>query len=153
MSTTLYWHTITGSNRYYYRCDTTPNFNSAAMKSGNVSSSYDYASISNLYYGTTYYWRVRALNSVDTTDWSTVWTFHTNAGNLTLSSPANGATISGVNTTLYWHTITGSSRYYYRCDTTPNFNSGALKTGYVTSSYDYVSISNLYYGRPQGRRH
>jgi hypothetical protein len=40
-----------------------------------------------LFFGKNYYWRVRARNLVDTTSWSTQWTFNTN-DYVTLSSPA-----------------------------------------------------------------
>ena len=146
VSTTLYWNTITGSTKYDYQCDISSNFNSPYLQSGYVTSSYNYASVSNLRYGTTYYWRVRARNSVDTTAWSTVWKFVTAAPNVTLSSPSDASTLSGVSTTLYWNTITGSTKYDWRCDTVATFNTGALQSGYVTSSYNYVSVSNLYYG-------
>ena len=126
VSTTLYWNPITGSTRYDWRCDTVPTFNSSALQSGYETSSYNYTSISNLYYGTTYYWQVRARNSNDTTAWSTMWHFTTGDGPVVLSSPSDETTISGVSTTLYWNPITGSTRYDYQCDTTPNFNSSLL---------------------------
>ncbi|MBP5709658.1 MAG: T9SS type A sorting domain-containing protein [Bacteroidales bacterium] len=145
VTTTLYWNTIAGSTYYDYQYDTVPTFNSPVLKSGNRSSSYDYASISNLYYGKTYYWHVRARNSNDTTAWSATWTF-TTQGTMSLSSPANSATINSVSPTLYYNTITGSNYYDYQIDTVPTFNSPELKTGNRSSSYNYINISNLRYG-------
>ncbi len=54
---------------------------------------------------------------------------------VTLSSPANGSTVSGVSISIYWNGINGSTYYDYQYDTVSTFNSPALVTGSRSSSY------------------
>ncbi len=47
--------------------------------------------VSELYFDTIYFWRVRAIENNDTSDWSEIWTFHT-VKNIELDAPSNGST-------------------------------------------------------------
>ncbi|MDD3875273.1 MAG: T9SS type A sorting domain-containing protein, partial [Bacteroidales bacterium] len=141
---TVEWYPHTGVAFYDMEADTTPAFNSAAKRS--VSNAYYSSSNGNsdtryymqdLYFGKTYYWRVRARNANDTTDWSTPWTFNTN-DYVTLTSPTNAllnVSVSGTN--LDWNAHTGVAYYQLQIDTTNLFNSLYLTTldkPYISSS-------------------
>jgi hypothetical protein len=140
---TLYWNSITGVSYYDYEIDTTPNFNSSLLIAGyRTGSSF---TTSNLLFGQTYYWRVRARSSSDTTAWSSTWNFTVLTGPITLSSPSNGAVNQNINVTLYWNTVSGIDYYDYQLDTTPNFNSPLLLSSYRTGSS--LSTSNLLFGK------
>ncbi|HHU47505.1 MAG TPA: hypothetical protein GXZ40_06380, partial [Bacteroidales bacterium] len=140
---TLYWNSITGVSYYDYEIDITPNFNSPLLISGSrTGSSF---TTSNLLFGQTYYWRVRARHSNDIADWSTTWNFTVLTGPITLSSPSNGAVNQNINVTLYWNTVSGINYYDYQLDTTPNFNSPLLLSSYRTGSS--LSTSNLLFGK------
>ncbi|HPY80865.1 MAG TPA: hypothetical protein PK548_03380, partial [Bacteroidales bacterium] len=144
---TLSWNSMNGVSYYDYELDTTPNFNSPLLLAGSRSSSYSYFITSNLLFGKTYYWRVRARSSSDTTAWSTTWKFTVRTGPVTLSSPSNGAVNQNVNVTLSWNSISGIDYYDYQIDTTPNFNSPLLLAGTRPSSYSYFITSNLLFGK------
>ena len=146
---------ISGASYYEIELDTTPNFNSAlkrTLNAGSYNSSYGYYynSVSNLLYGTKYYWRARCANTTDTSGWSAVWYFTTRAVP-TLYSPSNNSTNMAVTQRLSVTEITGSNYYEIELDTTPNFNS-TLKRTLNASSYNssygyyYNSVSNLLYG-------
>ena len=123
-SRTLYWNNSRGSSSYIVQVDTTTNFNSELLRNLSISSSttntdtYKSTSITNMLYGTTYYWRVCAANAVDTSGWSSVWRF-TTAYQLTtaptLVSPANGSNEiqpSGVD--LVWNPLDNVTGYRYQ---------------------------------------
>ena len=143
---TLYWSSQDGINYYDYQVDVSPSFNSSQLISGNRSSSYSYVGMSNLLFGTTYYWRVRARHSADTLAWSTVRSFTVTNTPITLSTPSNGAVNINPNVTLYWSSQDGINYYDYQYDTTPNFNSPLLVSSSRPSSYSYVNTSNLRFG-------
>ena len=140
ISPSLEWTSISGTSRYQWQCDTTLEFNSPLFVQG-TSSSY-YATASGLHFGQTYYWRVRACTAADTSDWSSVRNF-TTPSRVTLTSPANGSTLTNVSTSLQWNSISGSSGYIYQYDALPTFNSNFLITA-TTTSY-YKSINGLNY--------
>ncbi|MCQ2286467.1 MAG: hypothetical protein MJZ76_06305, partial [Bacteroidales bacterium] len=145
VSVNIYWNGISGNTHYDYQYDIVATFNSSYLVTGTKTSSYSSASLTNLRYGQTYYWRVRARNANDTTVWTSAWKF-TTPSTMTLSSPSNNSTLTTIAPTLYWNTISGSSNYDYEIDITPNFNSPSLIKGSKTSSYNSTSLSNLKYG-------
>ena len=146
---------FTGSNYYEIELDTTSNFDSPMKQTLNAdtyysSYSYYYTTVSNLLYGTKYYWRARCAHAADTTDWSAVWDFTTGARPL-LYSPNNNTTNMAVTQRLCVQQFTGSNYYEIELDTTSNFDSPMKQTlnadtYYSSYSYYYTTVSNLLYG-------
>ncbi|MBR5983946.1 MAG: T9SS type A sorting domain-containing protein [Bacteroidales bacterium] len=156
----LRWNTLPGSSEYIIQLDTTPDFSSGALRNINETvsnantDSYKEKCVYDLYYGTMYYWRVCAINAADTTDWSETWQFHT-IDKVILFTPSNDTSAaSGFYTRqkLQWKNSIGSTLYIIQLDTTPNFNSGLLRTEpYITTNTDedtYLSKTfyNMRYG-------
>ncbi len=73
----LYWNDINDGNSYEYQYDTCNTFNSPSLVAGTEPIGTEQTTISGLHAGTTYYWRVRQISDVDTSDWSEVWNFTT----------------------------------------------------------------------------
>lgn len=149
---TLYWTYYTGLDKVIIELDTTASFNSPALRKINdsgSSSDYCYHTESNLYFGTTYYWRVKSYHAKDTTDWSAVLSF-TTYNFCTLSTPADSATNRYTSGTLYWKYSTGISKYQVQMDTVKTFDSPALYTKMESASSNdnaYMSYSELYFGK------
>ncbi len=135
----LQWYSITGLTNLDYQIDTIINFNSTNLISGSVSGSATNIS-SNLLYGTKYYWRIRARHSVDTSLWSSAWSFTTvdtlpNAPNLI--SPKNLATeLSPNNVLLDWGPVLGINLYKIELDTNNFFTDPIKKTFFPNLSLD-----------------
>ena len=99
-SVTLQWYTVSGASGYLVELDTTSSFNSPVYM---LSDTYTLTNnntiankgINNLFFGKTYYWRVRAVNGniSDTSDYSVVRTF-TTTPYPALYSPSNGAALN-----------------------------------------------------------
>ena len=141
---TIDWSPHTGVDFYDVELDTTNQFNSPALKfafknyfNSNDGNTDTYHFFEDLFFGKTYYWRVRARNAVDTTSWSTEWTFTTNDF-VTLSSPSEAqlnVTTSG--TILNWLPHTAVDAYHLQIDTTNIFNSSFTQNSnkaYINSS-------------------
>ena len=153
-SVELNWYQVSGTTGYELEVDTTSGFNSPLYTLYNSCSYLNgkaYVRINPLRYGTTYYWRVRAVNSNtnETSNYSAVWTFTTSSCP-TLYSPSNGTTLSNAaSVELNWYQISGTARYELEVDTTSRFDS-PVYTLYNSCSYlngkAYVSINPLMYG-------
>jgi Secretion system C-terminal sorting domain len=115
----LNWSNLNGSNYYLVEYDTSASFSSSIVFSDTVTPSNFIAT--NLYFNKTYYWHVKAINSVDTSSWSPVWRFKT-LNQLVHTSPANGAIGQALLTEINWSGASGASGYIYRFDTSPLFN-------------------------------
>ncbi len=139
------WTSILGNNGYMYQIDTTPSFNSPIFLQNSTAVSSSSTSVSNLYFGTTYYWRACAKSVNDTSDWSSTWSF-TTKNTVTNVSPSNGAINQDVLINIDWTSILGNNGYMYQIDTTPNFNSPIFLQNSTAISSSSVSVSNLYFG-------
>jgi hypothetical protein len=155
---TIDWEAFSGAEYYDYQIDTTDSFNSSVLISGSNEyiSSVNYNAdtehyVSELFFGKTYHWRVRARNSNDTSEWKSS-TFITK-DNVVLQSPSDESIVeNGV--TLNWDAHSGVDFYQYQADTSNLFNSPALLEG----ENDYISgvnynddteayINDLYFGK------
>ena len=98
-----------------------------------------------LLFGKKYFWRVKAIDDSDSSNWSAVRNF-TVINIVTLNLPDNGAKCQLLNVLLQWHSITGLTNYDYQIDTIINFNSTHLISGFVNGSAIGMSSSQLLYG-------
>ena len=141
VSITLQWNTLTGSTYYYVECDTSQSFNSPLHITDSINGS---SKTILFHYGKTYYWRVKACNENDTTQWSLPWSFTTPAA-VTLSSPADYYQNTTLSASLSWSSISGTSKYEAQWDTSASFNSPLLGSGTTTSTSKSASV--LHYGK------
>ena len=121
------------------------------------SNSYYYTTVSNLRYGTKYYWRARCAHSADTSSWSAVWNF-TTAYQLTtaptLISPANDSTYIDFQSVLalQWDTLANVNGYRYQVSTSSDFSTLFTQgtTAQTTASIHNLRPATTYYWRVQG---
>ena len=142
--TTLEWGVHVGVSFYEAQVDTSAGFSSPAFRS--VSNAYINSTggnfdtrwaISDLYFGKTYYWRVRARNTVDTCAWSPVWTFNTRDF-VTLTAPSDGLlNVSTAGISLDWSPHPIVAQYQVQWDIVNLFNSAFLQiqnTTYINNT-------------------
>lgn len=137
---TLDWDALTGISGYIYQYDTSATFNSPILYTGTLGAT-SQINAANLRFNTTYFWRVRAFNSVDTTAWQQVWSFSTMESFNNLL-PANGSVNQFPNVTLDWSAVGGILGYIYQYDTAATFNSPLLFTG-TLGNISQVNTANL----------
>jgi len=91
-----------------------------------------------LEYSTKYYWRVKAVFSADTSDWSTSWAFTTIDEDALippmLISPDNGSDDNEKNGILTWESIEDASFYELNVSMTSNFNNLVVEEFYLTDT-------------------
>ena len=156
---TLDWTAVSGSEQYQLQADTSANFNSTVLVNvannyinSNSSNSDTEYYLENLYFGKTYYWRVRAYITGDTSLWTGVRTFNT-VDYVTLSTPATG-TNTWTGLTLDWAAHPGVDFYDLEVDSSASFNSPvftAVTNTYINSNSSNADtehyLENLYFGK------
>ncbi|TVL98169.1 MAG: hypothetical protein CV087_21650 [Candidatus Brocadia sp. WS118] len=111
------------------------------------------ATLTDLEYNTSYYWRVKSYNVVDSSDWSEVWNFTTIGAPLVTPipfSPVNNATEVPVDPNLNWNPSTGAIFYQLQVSTDQNFNVVMFDSSEInTTSIQLAGLANntTYYWR------
>lgn len=105
---------------------TAEGFNSPFLRTFNENTSngsreFDSIYFKNLLFGKTFYYRVRGMHALDTTDWSGVKSFKTFAAP-NLKKPNNGSTDTHLSLELKWEEYEGASQYGVEVSNEPNFN-------------------------------
>jgi len=143
------WSTLSGINGYQYEISTDAQFTNPILYTTGTTSQ---ANLSNLSYGTTYYWHVRATHATDTSEWSATWNFTTVyqlTGIPTLISPVNGllqVTVSGI--LMEWASFNGATIYEVQYDDNNLFSSPVINnTVNVNQSTANLLSNTTYYWR------
>jgi hypothetical protein len=97
-----------------------------------------------LRFGHTYYWRVRARDCQQTSDWSEAFHF-TVLSSMSLEQPSNGAVNQALNVSLGVEPVPGFTGYEVFLDTNESFNSPGLQSFSFTSGQSEVETNFLYF--------
>jgi photosystem II stability/assembly factor-like uncharacterized protein len=113
----LDWNAVTGGNtgiiKYDVQLDTDPGFPNPVNFQTEFLTAYK---TSLLFFGQTYFWRVRAIDGTEISAWSEAWSFRI-IRRVILNKP-NEASETNTDLTLEWNAITGITEYDYQFDTT-----------------------------------
>ena len=142
---------ITGNTYFNYMIDTAATFDSPLAYSGMIAGTSYKSSTPKLHFGTSYFWKVRALHEEDTSAWTEPWYFRT-LDTLKLKDPANNATNLQFNLKLSWDKATGISRYDYEIANNPDFEDALhfiTEENIVTPTG--ITFGEKYYWRVRGR--
>jgi transposase-like protein len=94
-----------------------------------------------------YYWRVRAINSPDTSGFSNTWSFTTVIASPTipiLATPANDSYGVGLNTTLIWKKSSQAEIYDLQVTDDPLFRTFVYEDSTLTDTSCYVGPLRIY---------
>ncbi|MCK4407477.1 MAG: T9SS type A sorting domain-containing protein, partial [Bacteroidales bacterium] len=102
------------------------------------------SNIYNLFFGDKFFWRLRAVHTLDESDWSEIWSFYT-ISTLGLKEPINGAINQGLDVYTEWDKITGIVNYIVQVDDDPAFGSPEIFYPDTNSAYvDMFTFGNTY---------
>jgi hypothetical protein len=141
---------FTGVSFIEYQIDTVNTFDSPYTFTGSVSNpDTTFANMSNLLFGTRFFWRMRALTVNSTSVWSGSRSF-TTIGSVTLKTPNDLASNQLPVTSLEWNKIDGISKYIIMIADNPDFNLASSKeTTKVTLNTDTLQFGTTYYWKVQ----
>ena len=128
--------------RYVFQIDTSNTFSNPREFEIADTDTFDNVIASDFYFDTQHYWRVRAINSIDTSYWSSVFTF--TMCDISSHYPLDGSN-TNTNLTLSASDIGNLTGYIFEYDTVPEFNSGAFTE--IVSPTSSVQLSSLNYAQ------
>ncbi len=117
----LDWHAVTGGGleiEYEAQLALTADFSNAITFDKTTLTS---ITMSELLFGQQYFWRVRAYDGSEVSDWSEVWNFTVLNSFRFESNPGDGDEVY-TNQTVRWESIIGLSQYQVQIDTLVNWN-------------------------------
>ncbi len=94
--------------------------------------------MTDLLFGQTYYWRVKAYDGGYESDWSEVWSF-TVAWNVEMKNPSDGDKVF-TNPEITWNELTGLVGYQLQIDTVYDWKKD--ESGVTTDIYDSYIVTN-----------
>jgi hypothetical protein len=102
--------------------------------------------------GKLYYWRVKAFNTDQYSEWSEPFSFHTYLEPPVLVSPADPTYDVALATTLDWNASVGAGWYNLEYSTTDDFSDGVMSYTYISETEQDInglSYGTQYYWRVQ----
>jgi len=144
----LGWNAVQHAEKYHLQVSESNNFNELIINSLNIVDT-DYKLI-NLQYLTDYYWRVRAINVIGTSEWSEVRKFTTappvpQVPNLV--NPANEADDLLPVLSLSWGTVQHASSYDLQVSKDDDFSTTIVNRNQTNTSYQLtiLELGETYY--------
>lgn len=142
----LDWTAVTGQLGLYYEIslDTSSSFTNPIIFTTDLTN----YKMAMLFFGETYYWRVRAIDNSGTSDWSETRSF-TVINTVTIRRPNENAASVAPNVQIIWQDIFGVSYVDYQLDTTANFNSPMMTITAVVNNPNssQTNASSLHFGQ------
>jgi len=148
----LTWGSISGATSYDIQVDDDSGFGSPAVDETVATTSHTASALVD----DTYYWHARAKNTCGEGPWSAAWNFTIETECPTpnppsLSSPADGDTVSDRTPAFSWSSVSGATSYRIQVDDSSDFGSPEIDT--TTSNASYTPGSDMaldtYYWRVQ----
>lgn len=139
----LDWSAVTGQLGLYYeiQVSTTEDFANPAIYSTDLTG----YKISGLLFNQDYFWRVRAIDNIATSDWSAVRKFKTLV-TLNIKKPAQDAKDVTPNAEISWDLVAGLTKVEFQLDTSASFNSSLMTITSVDGKLKTTNAANLYFG-------
>lgn len=137
----LDWNAVTGGNtgiiQYQVQLDTNTSFPTPVLFETEFLTA---VQMGELIFGETYYWRVRAIDGADVSDWSETWSF-TVIRRVVLNKPTD-ASMQSTEVTLQWNPITGILNYDYQFDT--SFYWTSVASGQTVTLYGVYVVDETH---------
>ncbi len=95
-----------------------------------------------LFFGTLYFWRVKAYDGEEISDWSEAWSF-TTATSIEMDDPADGEMVFA-DPNITWDEMTGLLKYQIQIDTSYIWNSVTLETSEDILSSFIIDENNMW---------
>ncbi|KAA9340723.1 LamG-like jellyroll fold domain-containing protein [Adhaeribacter soli] len=144
----LTWNALPNVTSYQLLVASRPDFVVTWLnKTALTSTSFSVTGLTN---NTIYYWKVRAVSSKGTSDWSTAWQFKTILATPAQSYPTDAAPGLPISFTIKWGSSAGASSYQLQISSTQDFSSLFMdRNGLTTTSSNISGLANhtTYYWR------
>lgn len=116
----LTWNPFPKVGDYRVQLDTSADFNSPLLLDSMMSNNEaGVLPVKHLRFGATYYWRVKAYNAIDSSEWSETWSMYVR-DKVRLDYPKNNAVNTFPNT-LDWNSQSGTNKYKLAISTDSTF--------------------------------
>ena len=137
---TLEWIAALDATSYIVQIATDEEFTSIVANHATTDLTYE---PTNLEYEWTYFWRVRGVNDLNQSDWTTPWSFQLRPAvyPVTLLTPANTAANAPIHQTFSWTANDEAMHYIFELATDAMFNNLVETTIHTTNTYNYFGLN------------
>lgn len=139
LSSKLTWSSVQGAKYFQIQIDSTNLFTNPVFNQ--IINRITYLNLPRLDNSTMYYWRVRALNDKDTSQWSTIRTFTTYLANPVFTFPLNNSLSIQLKDTIRWNKVNLATNYHFQISNSPSFTNILENDDKLTS--EKIVVNNL----------
>ncbi len=154
LSLDIAWNSVPSATSYHLQVSRLPSFLIFVVVNDSTLTD-TVRNVTGLEQGFTYYWRVRARDSIGQSIWSPVWSFATTSlpAAVNLVSPTNQATISVDSVEFRWNQQSVIDRYWLEYGTDSTFASSFIDSTLTDTSRTAAGLANnqTYYWRVRGQ--
>jgi len=137
------WTTVPNATNYHLQINRDSTFNSSGLVLNSATFTQGSYLLNRLNFDTKYFWRVRAINGLDSSAWTPTRSFVTNMPFVRLISPANGETNVLTTGKLVWSKAKEGAKYkIYLTDSSSLDVSKMINTNSTDTTYSFVNIEN-----------
>ncbi len=141
---TFDWEAIVGVSGYSLQVANDVTFTDIVFEENDITTDEFTPSTKLLLFGSTYFWRVNASDGVNTSVWSTAWTFTTeDLLPPTMNTPSDMADFVIIRPTLDWSDVTGATGYTVQVATDAAFTNIVLDEELTGSEYTFTAPLDL----------
>ncbi len=135
----LQWYASFGATSYRLQVSNSSNFNNLLVNTITTATNF---TVSNLQYGTQYYWRLRSRNATDSSDWSEVWSFKTKLPIYppNIISPDDGINTQANSIAFIWHAEPNATNYRLQVSRDSLFSNIVVNQQTADTSYNWNSL-------------
>lgn len=138
---TFTWNETPLADNYIFQLSLRSDFNSTILNSEDLTT--PSVTASDLNPSTTYYWRVKAMNSEGASAWSTIFKFETVALSVPLLvTPVNNSIVPEANLTFEWNEVSDANGYALQISTSIDFSSLVVSESISSTSHTYNLLLN-----------
>ncbi|MFC2131121.1 M6 family metalloprotease domain-containing protein, partial [Bacteroidota bacterium] len=144
----IVWNSVTGAEKYHVQFCLKDSFTDCILDDSTITATS--AAYPALEADQTYYWRVRALTTQNSGNWSETWSFSTGLGTVQLMSPSKDARGIPVNGQLRWYEMAGAESYNIMLAADREFTTPVLNQSGITATsvaYSALQSNKMYYWR------
>jgi M6 family metalloprotease-like protein len=154
LTDTLHWQSVSGASYYTVEISEQSDFSSTIIQQSNIGNTYYIIPSGHLQFNSTYYWRIKAVNTSPSTesDWSDIRSFTTLLQTPVLTIPKNDSAGVALSGSFNWNPVNGATAYKLKFSANSGFSPTIIDEDEIanaTYNFSNLDFNTRYFWKVQ----